>query len=135
MPMPILNGGYVYGVCSYGQLRCLKADTGERVWETMAATRALKNGKPDESPVGEKDRWANAFLIPNGDRYYLFNEQGELLIARLSPKGYEEIDRANLLKADNPMPGRLVVWSHPAFAHRSVYARNDHEIVCVSMER
>jgi hypothetical protein len=26
-----------------------------------------------------------------------------------------------------------VVWSHPAFAHRSMYARNDKEIVCVSL--
>ena len=29
--------------------------------------------------------------------------------------------------------GRKVVWSHPAFANRSVYVRNDHEIVCVSL--
>ena len=26
-----------------------------------------------------------------------------------------------------------VVWSHPAFANRSVYARNDKEIICVSL--
>jgi hypothetical protein len=29
--------------------------------------------------------------------------------------------------------GRLVVWSHPAFANRCLYARNNHEIVCVSL--
>jgi hypothetical protein len=29
--------------------------------------------------------------------------------------------------------GRPVVWSHPAFANRNVYVRNDHEIVSVSL--
>jgi len=61
------------------------------------------------------------------------NEKGDLLIARLTPKGYEEIDRAHILEPTDPSPGRLVVWSHPAFANRSMYARNDKEIVCVSL--
>ena len=30
-------------------------------------------------------------------------------------------------------PGRKVIWSYPAFANRSVYARNDREIICVSL--
>ena len=33
------------------------------------------------------------------------------------------------------MPNRPVVWSQPAYAHRCVYVRNDHEIVCVSLEK
>jgi len=58
-----------------------------------------------------------------------------LIIARLTPKGYEEISRAHLLEPTNPMAGRgrLVVWSHPAFANKSIYARNDKEIVCYSL--
>jgi hypothetical protein len=28
---------------------------------------------------------------------------------------------------------RKVLWSHPAFANRSMYARNDKEIVCVPL--
>src|SRR5262249_31202992 len=35
---PVLDGDYIYGVCSYGQLRCLDARTGARVWETLAVT-------------------------------------------------------------------------------------------------
>lgn len=119
---PFLEGGYIYGVCSYGQLRCLKADTGERIWETFQATT-----------TGEPVRWANAFLVKNGDRFFLFNEHGDLIIARLSPKGYEEISRAHLLEPANKDPGRPVVWSHPAFANRRIYARNDKEIVCADL--
>lgn len=119
---PLYEDGYIYGVCSYGQLRCLKADTGERVWETLKATTS-----------GEPVRWANAFIVKNGDRFFLLNEKGDLIIARLSPQGYEEISRANLLEPTNKDCGRLVVWSHPAFANRRCYARNDKELVCVDL--
>jgi len=123
MSTPFLEDGYIYGTCSYGQLRCLKADTGERVWETFAAT----TGKPV--------RWGNAFLVKNADRFFLFNENGDLIIAHLTPKGYEEISRTHLLDPINRDPGRLVVWSHPAFANRCVYARNDEEIICASLAK
>jgi outer membrane protein assembly factor BamB len=120
---PFLEAGYIYGVCSYGQLRCLRAETGERLWETLQATTA----------DGKETRWANAFLIKNGDRFFLCNENGDLIIARLTPDGYHEISRAHLLEPTNHDPGRDVVWSHPAFANRSIYARNDQEIVCVDL--
>src|SRR5262245_60196631 len=32
---PVIDGDYIYGICSYGQFRCLNLKTGERVWETM----------------------------------------------------------------------------------------------------
>jgi outer membrane protein assembly factor BamB len=124
MATPVLKDGYVYGVCSYGELRCLKADTGERVWMSMKATGG------QDKPV---ERWAHAFLVPNGDRYFIFNEKGDLITARLTPRGYEEISRAHILEPTNTMAGRPVVWSHPAFAHRAAYVRNDREIVCVSL--
>jgi outer membrane protein assembly factor BamB len=120
---PFIQDGYIYGVCSYGQLRCLKADSGERLWETLAATTA----------DGKETRWANAFIVKNGDRFFLPNEKGDLIIAKLTPKGYDEISRVHLLEPTNKDPGRAVVWSHPAFANRCAYARNDKELLCVSL--
>jgi outer membrane protein assembly factor BamB len=122
MCTPFLEDGHIYGVCSYGQLRCLRADTGERLWETLAATTS-----------GKETRWANAFIAKNGDRFFLFNEKGDLIIAKLTPHGYEELSRAHLLEPVNRDPGRAVVWSHPAFANRCIYARNDQEIICASL--
>jgi outer membrane protein assembly factor BamB len=119
MPTPIVTKTHIYGVCSYGQLRCLDAATGQRVWETFEATG--------------QGRWWNAFLIPNGDRVFLHNEQGDLIIARLSPQGYEEISRAKLVEPTRPVGRRMTIWSHPAFAMRSVFARNDNEIVRVDL--
>ncbi|UCD28856.1 MAG: PQQ-binding-like beta-propeller repeat protein [Planctomycetota bacterium] len=119
MSTPILRNGYLYGISLYGEMRCLDARTGRRIWQTYQATG--------------HGRWWNAFLIPNGDRMFIHNEQGELIIARLSPKGYDEISRAQLIEPTNRLRRRNLVWSHPAFANRCVYARNDKEIICVSL--
>lgn len=121
MPTPFIKDGYIYGVCSYGQLRCLRLDSGERRWESLEATG------------GKEERWGNAFLIPNGDRFFLFNEHGELIIADLSPDGYHEIDRTKIIQPTNNMPGRWVVWMHPAFADKCIYVRNDRELLAISL--
>jgi outer membrane protein assembly factor BamB len=121
---PFIEDGYIYGVCSYGQLRCLKLETGERVWETFAATTGDK-------PI----RWATAFLVKHEGKFFLANEKGDLIIAKLTPKGYDEKSRMHLIDADNHDPRRDVVWSHPAFASKCVFARNDHEIICVSLAK
>lgn len=124
MNSPVIVGDYIYGICSYGQLRCLRLATGERVWETQAVTR-------------EKARNASAFMVRNGDRYFINNDRGELIIARLAPTGYSEISRAFLIRPTSAAGGRrelgAVNWSHPAYAGKSVFARNDEEIVCASL--
>ena len=119
---PFIEDGCIFGVCSYGQLRCLKLETGERIWETCAPV------------AGKQVRWGSAFIVKQGKRFFLWNELGDLIIAKLSRQGYEELDRAHLLEPANHDPGRNVVWSHPAFANRRLYARNDKEIICVSLE-
>jgi outer membrane protein assembly factor BamB len=137
IPTPFVDGDHIYGVCSYGQLRCIEARTGKRVWETMQATRGkLTSEKVAANPEpSDGERWSNAFIIRHDDRYFLFNEQGDLILARLTPKGYEEIDRTHILEPTNRALGRKVLWMHPAFADRCVFARNDNEIVCVSLAR
>ena len=121
MATPLIESGHIYSPCSYGQFRCLKLETGERLWETFAPTS------------GKSARWGHAFVVKNGGRSFIFSEQGDLIIAKLTPEKYEELSRAHLIDADNRDPGRPVVWSHPAFANKSIYARNDQEIICVSL--
>jgi outer membrane protein assembly factor BamB len=121
MCTPFIDNGYIYGICSYGQLRCLNLNSGERIWESLAATG------------GKAERWGNAFIVAHEDRYFLFNEHGELIIAQLSPDGYQEVSRTKLIEPTNMMAQRPVVWTHPAFANKCVYVRNDKEIVCASL--
>jgi outer membrane protein assembly factor BamB len=119
---PFAEDGYLYGVDQPGQLRCIKLVTGERLWETFKPTTGGK-----AAPTG------TAFLVKNGKRFVLMSETGHLILAKLSPKGYEEISRAKILEPTTDAFGRKVVWSHPAFAQKCVFARNDKEIVCVSL--
>lgn len=121
---PYIDGDHVYGIDSYGQLRCLELATGERVWEDLSAI-----------PQG---RWGTGFMVPQGDRTWIVTERGELVVARLTPQGYEEIDRARLIEPTTPLkqrPEGTVLWSYPAFAGTRVYVRNDRELVCVDLAK
>jgi hypothetical protein len=83
--------------------------------------------------AGKKTDGGTVFVVPQGDRCVMFNDQGDLILASLSSEGYKEIDRAHILEPVTFARGRDVVWSHPAFAQRAVFARNDKEMVCVSL--
>ena len=74
-------------------------------------------------------------MVRNAERIWMFNERGELIISRLSPQGFHEISRAQLIE---PTTGQLpqrggVCWAHPAYACKQVFARNDRELVCASL--
>ncbi len=116
---PLLLGGHVYAHKAQGRLVCLDARTGQQVWE-KANVVAPRSG-------------ACIHLIPNGDGVWLFTDQGDLIRARLTPKGYEELGRTHLLNPTYPFGGRNLAWSSPAFANRHVFARSGAELVCASL--
>ncbi|MFV1965445.1 MAG: SUMF1/EgtB/PvdO family nonheme iron enzyme [Pirellulaceae bacterium] len=118
---PWLAGEFLYGVDYFGQLRCLDAETGEQIWEDRSATSQVI--------------WGMAHLVRNGDKTWIFNDRGELIISRLSARGFEEISRAKLIEPTRVQLRRRsgVCWSHPAFAYKHVFARNDEELVCASL--
>ncbi|MBP87896.1 MAG: dehydrogenase [Planctomycetaceae bacterium] len=122
---PIFDGDYIYGVDSYGELRCLESSSGDRLWEDSRAT--------------PRNRWSNLHFVRNGERVWMFNEMGELIISKLSAAGFQELSRAKLIDPTKPQlsgSGRRngVCWAHPAFAYKHVFIRNDKEIVCASLE-
>jgi outer membrane protein assembly factor BamB len=126
MSQPIIDGDYIYGICSFGQLRCLRRTTGERVWETQALTV-------------EKARNASAWLVRNGSRTIALNDRGELVFATLAPTGYTEIGRTKVIEPTSTPGSRrelgAVVWSHPAFANKHMVIRNDREVIRVSLDQ
>jgi outer membrane protein assembly factor BamB len=121
---PVIDAGYVYGIDNDGQLRCLEAATGKQIWKTDALLK-------------ERAMYGTAFFVRNGDRYFINNDRGELVIAKLSPKGFDEIDRTKLLEPTHPYVRRRqlpnVLWSHPAYANKHIIVRNDREIVRFSL--
>jgi len=121
MNTPVILDDYIYGVDSYGELRCLEFSTGDRVWEDLTAV--------------DKDRWANIHFIQRGDLTWMFNEHGELLITELSPAGFKEISRAKLIEPTRKQLPRGVTWSHPAFANKHVFIRNDNRLLCSDLSK
>jgi outer membrane protein assembly factor BamB len=125
---PFIAGDTLYGCdCETGFLTAAELATGRRLWETGRPTMGDRRGKH-----------GTAFLVrqgdgPGDDCTWLFSETGDLILARLSPAAYEELGRMHVVDPTNECFGREVVWSHPAFANRCVFVRNDRELVCVSL--
>jgi outer membrane protein assembly factor BamB len=120
---PLIQGDYIYGVDSYGEFRCLQAQNGERIWEDLSLV--------------PKARWATIHMVRNGNKIWMFNELGELIICRLSPSGVTVLSRAQLIEptSSNPQRDDGICWSHPAFAYKHVFARNDKELICASLAK
>ena len=124
---PFIEGGTLYGCdCDTGMLTAVDLATGGRLWETTAPTMG----------GGRRGKHGTAFLVRHASggagSTWIFSETGDLILARLNPEKYEELGRMHLLDPTNECFGRDVVWSHPAFAGRCIFARNDRELVCVS---
>ncbi|HET6879771.1 MAG TPA: PQQ-binding-like beta-propeller repeat protein [Pirellulales bacterium] len=129
MATPYLKDNYVYGVDSYGELRCLEGDTGDRVWESLEPIPSDYQANP------RLRRWFNIHMVENHGKIWMFTERGELIITKLSPTGYEELSRAKLLEPTRVQLNERggVCWSHPAFADRHVFARNDEELIATDL--
>ena len=127
MTTPVRFGNYIYGVDSYGELRCIDARNGDRIWEDLSAVPTA--------------RWSTIHLIKHpassANRVWMFNERGELLITELSPEGLNIISRAKLIEPTRDQLNQRggVTWAHPAFAYKHVFVRNDNELICANLEK
>lgn len=122
---PFFADETIYGNdCRSGALIAVDAKDGHRLWQTFAPTTG-------ERPAAH----GTAFIVKHKEKFFLFNEQGDLMTANLTPAGYTETGRFHVLDPTNEAFGRKVVWTHPAFAQGCCFVRNDEEIVCVSLKK
>jgi outer membrane protein assembly factor BamB len=129
---PFIDGETLYGCdCDTGFLTAVDLATGARLWETGRPTMGERRGKHGTAFL-VRHRPAGVGQAAAG-RTWIFSETGDLILANLLPSGYDEVGRMHLLDPTNECFGRDVVWSHAAFANRCVFARNDRELVCVSL--
>jgi outer membrane protein assembly factor BamB len=110
MSQPLCRDGYGYLLDKNFGLTCFEMATGKKVWD-------------DDHRVTARDRNPQATLVWIGDRdrALILNAAGELILAGLDPAGYTELARTKIIGD---------TWAHPAYAGRSVFARDDHELVC-----
>jgi outer membrane protein assembly factor BamB len=118
---PVRHGEYIFSARSSGELVCLEAETGRQVWSTNSVTTP-KNG-------------ASIHITPQGEGFFLFTDEGNLIRAQLSAAGYREMGRSHLIDPTWPFAGAKFVYAPPAFADRHVFARSEAEVVCASLEK
>lgn len=121
--------GILFG-CDHtdGCLLAIDAKDGKRLWTTFEPVR------PDEK---RRIRAGSAFITrhePGGD-YFLFGETGDLSLATMDRRGYHAKGRMHILEPTSGAFGRDVVWSYPAYADRTVFIRNDKELVAVDISK
>lgn len=126
---PMFVDGVIYGAdCLQGSLIAVDATNGDRLWETFQATqpeekRFIKHGTAFITRIGQTDR------------YLVMSENGDLILAALTAKGFDELGRMHVVEPTNEAFGRPVVWSHPAYAGKTAFIRNDKEIVAIDLSR
>ncbi len=111
---PVLENDVAYGCdINTGMLAGMRLSDGERLWDTLEPTAG----------GDRRVRYGTAFLTRHEDRFFVFSETGDLILATLSPEGYNEISRFHVLEPSNQVFGRAVVWSHPAYANKCLFAQ------------
>jgi outer membrane protein assembly factor BamB len=124
MAQPLYRDGHVYTIDKDHGLSCVELKSGKKLWD-------------DENQLTPRGRNPHASIVWLGDtdRVLALNSVGELVLARLTPEGYDEQSRVQVLG------GR--VWGHPGFSGRFLFAKTDgaqawqqagpHELVCVEL--
>ncbi len=129
MSQPLYRRGHVYLLDRRNGLTCFELKTGKKLWDD--GNRMTPKGRNPQATLvwlGDSDskskRASRRKRDVNMDRAIILNSEGDLILARLSPAGYREDARTNIIGP---------TWAHPAYAGGCVYARSDTELVCVAL--
>jgi outer membrane protein assembly factor BamB len=113
MSQPLCQDGYVWLLDKRHGLTCFEAETGRKLWD-------------DDNRMTPKGRNPQATMVrlADSERVLVLNSDGELILARFTPQGYEEQSRTSVIDG---------TWAHPAYAWGRAYVRNDRQLVCISL--
>jgi outer membrane protein assembly factor BamB len=104
MSSPVLSGNLMFGFShkNKGQFFCLDANTGKTQW------------------VSDPRQGDNAAILQMGQRLLLLKDDGELIVAPLSAKGFEPMRRYKV--ADSP------TWAHPLVLEKGIVIKDADSI-------
>jgi outer membrane protein assembly factor BamB len=107
----VYSGGHLYGFHGrqeFGQsLRAVEFETGQVRWS--------------------EDRFGAGTVTLIGNRLLILRENGEMVMAAVSPNAFRPLARAQILPA--------TVRAYPAIADGFVYVRNENTLVCLDLRR
>ena len=120
---PVFQDDHHYYSALSDDLCCFEVSSGNQLWTAKGVSAGHGN--------------AMFQMTVNGDRVFILNEDGQLILARLSPAHYEELGRTTLLEPTKgtwtPTGDRPKIWAQAAYANGHIFARSDQEIVCASL--
>jgi outer membrane protein assembly factor BamB len=103
-----------------GVFRCLDFQTGHEHW-------SVGNDRPrrasDVTP-GDEPWIGHATVIAADGKLILFNDLGELILAKTTTTGFEQLGRVSVL-------GGEICWTQPALLHGRLFVRNQSRAACV----
>lgn len=138
----VLQDGAVYGFDlreaqakthrpSRGQFRCLDFATGEILWSTGTSAPTDRSGRRRDIGSNATDlgpRIGHATVIIADQKLILFNDTGELILARASRQRYDELGRVSVL-------GGEICWTQPTLFHGRLFVRNHSRAACLYLGR
>lgn len=105
----VVRDGYAYGLDA-GILQCVEIATGDSQWKKRRRP-AIGHGQ----------------LLIVGNHLLITSETGELILANLNPKEYEELGVVRVLSEDK------ICWNNPAFSQGLLLVRNSEEIAAFQL--
>jgi hypothetical protein len=107
---PVCKDGYLYGLYGFKQfatepLKCVEIATGKVVWS--------------------QDGFGQGGVQLVSDHLVIQGDQGQIVLADASPKGYNEVGKTQ------PLHGKC--WNMPVVSDGRLYARSTTEAVCLDV--
>jgi hypothetical protein len=102
----LIRDGYVYGLDGVA-LECLELETGKRQWK-----RRRHPG------------FGHGQILLAGNVILLLTEQGQVVLADVSPKRYQELASMRVFDEEQ------ITWNNPALSGPYLLVRNSEEVAC-----
>jgi len=109
-----------------GVFRCIDFMTGEECW-SVGDGRPLRQSSSDAPPATASQDTpliGHATVIAVDGKLILFNDLGELILARATRERYEELARISVLSGE-------ICWTQPALSHGRLFVRNQSRAACL----
>ncbi len=114
MSQPLYRDGYAYLLDKQFGLTCFEYATGKKIWDDDNKM----------TPGNSRNPQATLIWLNQSARTLILNSEGDLILAELTPDGYKELTRTNLIGE---------TWAHPAYAETRIYARSNTKLVAYEL--
>ena len=109
-----------------GVFRCIDFLTGSEHW-SVGDGRPMRESEsgPMPSTISESSQQiGHASVIAADGKLILFNDLGELILARATPERFDELGRVSVLAGE-------ICWSQPALSRGRLFVRNHSRTACL----